>query len=65
VRRQVDEWARERAWASTICAAYGCAVERSAAAYEIAKVHGDGVSLVIYEHKCRRQREFGVDKRRD
>jgi hypothetical protein len=34
-----------------ICGPLGCAVERSSADYEIAKVKGDGVSLVIYPHR--------------
>lgn len=44
-------WAQEVDWATQICGHLDCTVERSAADYEIAKVKGDGVSLVIYPHK--------------
>lgn len=49
--RRRDPWADEFQWAQTICAKLGCTVERSTAAYEIAKVKGHGVALVIYPHK--------------
>lgn len=44
-------WQDEIDWATTICAALSCTVEISTADYEIAKVKGPGVSLVIYPHK--------------
>lgn len=44
-------WQREFDWATQICAKHGCQVERSSAQFEIAKVKGDGVSLVVYPHK--------------
>lgn len=44
-------WQQEVDWATTICGPLFCTVERSTADYEIAKVKGDGVSLVIYPHK--------------
>jgi len=45
----VDPWRTEREWAAQIAGQFGCAVEPSPHAYEIAKVTGDGVSLVVYE----------------
>jgi len=50
-RKKSLPWAQEVDWATQICGQLGCLVERSAADYEIAKVKGDGVSLVIYPHK--------------
>lgn len=48
---KIDPWAREIEWATTICSPLGCAViQADLAKYEIAKVTGDGVSLVIYPH---------------
>jgi hypothetical protein len=44
-------WQDEIDWATAICAPLACTVELSAADYEIAKVNGAGVSLVIYPHK--------------
>lgn len=44
-------WSDEFGWATEICSLLGCTVERSQARYEIAKVKGEGVSLVIYPHK--------------
>lgn len=46
-----EPYATEFGWAVTICAPLGCTVERSAAMYEVAKVKGDGVALVIYPHR--------------
>lgn len=50
-RKPRDPWAEEMRWAEVICTPLGCTVERSTAQYEIAKVKGEGVSLVIYPHK--------------
>jgi len=50
-RKKVLPWQEEFDWAVVICSKIGCTVERSAADHEIAKVKGDGVSLVIYPHK--------------
>lgn len=50
-RQKLLPYQREFDWAVTICAPFGCVVERSSAMFEIAKVKGDGVSLVIYPHK--------------
>jgi len=50
-KKKLLPWAQEVDWAMQICTQLGCTVERSAADYEIAKVKGDGVSLVIYPHK--------------
>jgi hypothetical protein len=53
VRRAKKEnpWLREIGWASTICEPLGCEVaEADLSKYEIAKIKGDGVSLVIYPH---------------
>lgn len=44
-------WQQEFDWATAICAPLGCTVARSDAMFEIAKVSGDGVSLVIYPHR--------------
>lgn len=49
-RKKRDPWLTEFEYATTICATVGCVVARSAHAYEIATVKGDGISLVIYEH---------------
>lgn len=49
--RNRDEWADEFKWATTICQNHGCTVTRSTAQYEIAKVIGPGVALVIYPHR--------------
>lgn len=46
-----EPWADEVSWATAICAPLGCSVVRSDANYEIAKVRGDGVSLVLYPHR--------------
>lgn len=46
-----DPWKDEKAWAEQICTPLGYTVTPSTAAYEIAKVHGPGVALVIYPHK--------------
>ncbi|AKR55742.1 hypothetical protein XM25_08010 [Devosia sp. H5989] len=43
-------WKDEFGFAKTICSKLGCTVEPSAHAYEIAKVKGEGISLVIYSH---------------
>lgn len=48
---RTEPWRQEILWASQICAAFGCNVYRSTADYEIAKVNGDGISLVIYPHR--------------
>lgn len=44
-------WQQEVDWATAICLPLGCTVERSDADYEIAKVKGPGVALVIYQHR--------------
>lgn len=46
-----EPWKDEFEWATAVCAPLGCTVERSTAMFEIAKVKGDGVSLVIYPHR--------------
>lgn len=50
-RKKIVPWQQEIEWAARICSQFGCEVERSEAMYEIAKVKGSGVSLVIYPHK--------------
>lgn len=50
-RTKTMPWQREFDWATKICSKHGCEVERSTAQYEIAKVKGNGVSLVIYPHR--------------
>lgn len=50
-RRRREPWADEMRWAEIILTPLGCTVERSMADYEIAKVKGEGVSLVIYPHR--------------
>lgn len=50
-RTKLIPWKQEIEWAARICSQLGCEVERSTADYEIAKVKGSGVSLVIYPHK--------------
>lgn len=44
-------WAYEVDAATRICASLGCTVERSSHAYEVAKIKGDGVSLILYPHR--------------
>lgn len=46
-----DPWAEVMGYAETICAHLGLTIERSAHDYEIAKVKGPGVSLLIYPHR--------------
>lgn len=50
-RKKQLPWQQEVDWATAICGPLACTVERSTADYEIAKVKGAGVSLVIYPHK--------------
>jgi hypothetical protein len=51
VARTRDPWKDEKIWAHLICAPFACTVTSSTAQYEIAKVNGPGVALVIYPHK--------------
>jgi len=51
-----NPWQDEIDLAVAICSALGCQVEPSAAAYEIAKVSGDGVQLIIYPHTVKSTR---------
>lgn len=50
-KRKPHPWQQKIDWARAICEPLGCSVDISIADYEIAKVKGDGVSLVIYPHK--------------
>lgn len=43
-------WKEEFGLAKAICTKLGCTIEPSPHTYEIAKVRGEGVSLVIYPH---------------
>jgi hypothetical protein len=44
-------WQQEFEWAAAICAPLGCTVTRSEAQFEIAKVSGEGIALIIYPHR--------------
>src|SRR5579872_112764 len=50
-KKKAEPYKQEFDWATTICAPLGCTVERSAAMFELAKVKGEGVSLVLYPHR--------------
>src|ERR1700744_4085952 len=46
-----EPWAQEVRWAKAICALLDCEVAPSTAMFELAKIKGDGISLVLYPHK--------------
>jgi hypothetical protein len=52
VSKEKGRWDRELRWAEVIAKPFGCVVEKSPHAYEVARIKSElGVLLVIYPHK--------------